>query len=197
MNAPRANSKRLFLAWLPVAVWIGIIVLESTPTFGADHTIRWLAPIVNALFGHSALKYLDFINHIMRKTGHFTGYGILSLLFYRGWREITLIQFETKLKPVLGTPEFLKTLRRIWCPRATALAILSTAFIASLDEFHQSFLPNRTGVFRDVILDTTGAIFFQALILAFSALPPKPSGRNRDHRRTIAAANSLPLSSTN
>jgi VanZ family protein len=37
------------------------------------------------------------------------------------------------------------------------LAILSTAVIASCDEFHQSFIPGRTGTPVDVLLDASGA----------------------------------------
>jgi VanZ family protein len=195
LTTVRSNSTRLFLAWLPAIFWIGIIMLESTPYFGADHTGSWLAAIVSPLFGHSALKYVDFVNHIMRKTGHFTGYGMLSFLLYRGWREITLIQLEDRLKPALRTPEFLKSLRRVWCARACTLAIFSTFLVASLDEFHQTFLPNRTGVFRDVLLDTTGALFFQAVILTFSAFPPKRSGTSAHmHTKEVGAQTSLPIS---
>jgi VanZ family protein len=196
LTTARSNSTRLLLAWLPAFFWIGIIMLESTPYFGADHTGSWLAAIVSPLFGHSALKYVDFVNHIMRKTGHFSGYGILSFLLYRGWREITLIQVEDRLKPALRTPEFLKSLRRVWCARASALAILSTFLVASLDEFHQSFLPNRTGVFRDVLLDTTGALFFQAVILTFSARAPRHSGTSEQSQaKGVGAGRSLPISS--
>lgn len=195
LTTVRSNSTRLILAWLPAIFWIGIIMLESTPYLGADHTGSWLAAIVRPLFGTSALKYVDFVNHIMRKTGHFTGYGILSFLLYRGWRELTLIQLEERLKPAMRTPEFLKSMRRVWCARASALAILSTFLVASLDEFHQTFVPNRTGMFRDVILDTTGALFFQALILTFSARPPK-SGRQSDTKiKQVSAGRTLPVSS--
>ncbi len=44
-----------------------------------------------------------------------------------------------------------------WRVEATILAIFSTALVASADEFHQSFLPSRTGTPLDVLLDTTGA----------------------------------------
>ena len=37
------------------------------------------------------------------------------------------------------------------------MAILVTFLVASADEFHQSFLPNRYGGFSDVLLDCCGA----------------------------------------
>jgi VanZ family protein len=39
-----------------------------------------------------------------------------------------------------------------------------TAFVASLDEWHQSFIPSRTGTPRDVALDTCAGIAAQVLI---------------------------------
>ena len=61
-------------------------------------------------------------------------------------------------------------LRAWWMslPRAgflldASLALLGTAIVASADEFHQSFLPNRTGVPSDVLLDCCGAIVLQLL----------------------------------
>jgi VanZ family protein len=41
--------------------------------------------------------------------------------------------------------------------RAHGLAILATCLVASADEFHQSFVPNRSGQFSDVVLDCCGA----------------------------------------
>ena len=40
-----------------------------------------------------------------------------------------------------------------------------TAVVASLDEWHQSFIPSRTGAVRDVVLDTCAGIGAQVLIL--------------------------------
>jgi len=40
---------------------------------------------------------------------------------------------------------------------------------ASADEFHQSFLPNRTGTPWDVLLDCSGALAMQLLVYVFHA----------------------------
>jgi VanZ family protein len=50
------------------------------------------------------------------------------------------------------------------------LALLGTALVASADEFHQSFLPNRTGVPSDVLLDCCGAIVLTLLVYIFVRL---------------------------
>ena len=44
-----------------------------------------------------------------------------------------------------------------WRVGIVVLAILSTAIVASCDEFHQTFIPSRTGTPVDVLLDTAGA----------------------------------------
>jgi VanZ family protein len=47
------------------------------------------------------------------------------------------------------------------------LALLGTALVASCDEWHQTFLPNRTGTPWDVLLDCTGAIILQLIVYVF------------------------------
>lgn len=83
---------------------------------------------------------------VLRKTGHFIGYATLSILLFRSWR---------------GTFPRLSTR---WCLQWATLAFVCTALVASLDEFHQSFLPSRTGTFRDVVLDSTAALVAQIVI---------------------------------
>jgi VanZ family protein len=46
----------------------------------------------------------------------------------------------------------------------TALALLGTAMTASADEYHQSFLPNRTSSPWDVLIDCCGALAMQLLV---------------------------------
>ena len=43
---------------------------------------------------------------------------------------------------------------------AAVISCLVTFFIAMLDEYHQTFVDGRTGVFDDVSIDTAGAITF-------------------------------------
>ena len=124
-------------AWLPVAIGIGIIALESTPLFGADHTsgpLRWL---FEAIFGIVSNARWDVFHHLIRKSGHFFGYGALGLVWLRAWW---------------------MTLPHSRFYQDAFLALLGTALVASLDEWHQSFLPNRTGSVSDVLLDCQGAI---------------------------------------
>ena len=127
--------------WLPVMAFAMVFAVESTPYFGADHTSDPLKRVVEAIFGYDVCVHWDLIHHFIRKTGHFMGYGIFSLICFRGFW-ITLQDTALQLPRQL---------------RAYGLAILATFLVASVDELHQSFLPNRTGQFSDVLLDCCGA----------------------------------------
>ena len=45
------------------------------------------------------------------------------------------------------------------------VSFLMTTLVASLDEWHQTFIPSRTGTVRDVILDSSAALTAQIVIL--------------------------------
>lgn len=123
-----------------------MIALESTNLGSSEHTARFLYPIFSFLFGLDPARFA-VCNAMLRKTGHFVGYFILSVLLFRSWRA-TFPRLSTR-----------------WCLQWAALAFLSTALVASLDEWHQSFLPSRTGTFRDVVLDSSAALVAQVLLL--------------------------------
>ena len=50
------------------------------------------------------------------------------------------------------------------------LALLGTSLVASLDEWHQSYLPNRTGSVWDALLDCTGSIALQLAVYIYMRL---------------------------
>jgi VanZ family protein len=137
MSSNRRGLKFWISAWLPVAIGIAVIAMESTVYFGSDHTsgpLRWL---FQAIFGPIGNSRWETIHHLIRKSGHFLGYGLIGLAWLRAWR-MTLpdLRFITD----------------------ALLAILGTGLLASWDEWHQSFLPNRTSSPWDVLLGCSGAV---------------------------------------
>lgn len=140
MNGRLAHILRY---WLPVAIWLAIIVVESTDALSSAHTGHFLAAFLTALFGPVSRHYTRLLNEVLRKSGHFVGYGTLCLLFFRALRA-----------------SFSGTVRR-WALSAIGL----TCVVASLDELHQSFIPSRGGRVRDVFLDTFGAACMLLLVL--------------------------------
>ena len=136
-------------AWVPVAIGILVIATESTEYFGADRTsgpLRWLW---EHLFGAVSNGRWSMIHHYIRKSGHFTGYGLVALTWLRAlWMSFPRLSFQ----------------------RDALLALFATALIASADEIHQTLLPNRTGLARDVVLDCCGAIVMQFVFFLFLKL---------------------------
>jgi VanZ family protein len=144
-------------AWLPVAIGIGVIALESTTWFGANHTSHPLRWLWEHLFGPVSVARWDLIHHSIRKCGHFIGYGLIGVAWLRAWW-MTLPQSH-----------FLED---------TFLSLLGTALIASLDELHQSYLPNRTGSPWDVLIDCSGALTLQlAVYICLRIARPKRLAR--------------------
>jgi VanZ family protein len=146
--------------WLPVAIAVAIICVESTRTFSSQNTSNWLRPILERWFGPFQNNAWDLFHHYLRKTGHFIGYGTVGLTFLRAWLH-TLAR--------RGIPTLLS-----WRLESSMLAILSTAIIASGDEFHQTFLPSRTGTPVDVLLDTCGATTLCLLVWLICWSRPTP-----------------------
>jgi VanZ family protein len=145
----RGGFWSIFGAWLPVLFCMAVIATESTEMFGADHTTGPLRQLCEYLFGAISDDNWETIHFLIRKTGHFTGYGILSLAWFRAFRlslRVPGYPFRNWIKP-------------------HALAMLGTLFVASSDEIHQTFLPNRTGTFHDVLVDCSGALIMQVIAL--------------------------------
>jgi VanZ family protein len=145
-NRPRSGFWYWVYIWLPVAIGIAVIMVESTESFGSDHTSEPLRRLFEAIFGRVSPADWEIIHHYIRKSGHFLGYGFIGLAWLRAWWF---------------------TLPRSRFLQDAFLALLGTAVIASCDEWHQSFLPNRTSSVWDVLLDCTGAIVLQLIVYLF------------------------------
>jgi VanZ family protein len=153
------NSDRheVLKAWIAAILWLIVIAIESTTYLSAHNTSRILYPILHFLFGMD-WAHFEHWHFYIRKTGHVIGYATLSFLLFRAWRA-TL--------PVMSSAR--------WSLRWTTIAILGTALVASLDEWHQSFIPSRTGAVSDVVLDTCAGIAAQILVFLWLSKQEKRS----------------------
>jgi VanZ family protein len=151
------SPTRKLLAWLPTLFWVGVIASFSTDTFSAAHTGSILSRILRAIYGPISHHQFEQVHFFIRKTAHFTVYGILGCLAFLSWRK-TLPSSQ----------------RWTWGWSGLAMSVVFVA--ASADEFHQTFIPSRTGTSRDVLLDLVGALFFQIVIALFL----RKRGRERD-----------------
>ena len=157
MLSSRRGVRFWISAWLPVLIGIAAIATESTPTFGADRTAHPLQWLLQLIFGPISDSTFDVIHHLIRKSGHFIGYGLIGLAWLRAWR---------------------MTYPRLHFLSACVESLLCTALLATWDEWHQSFLPNRGSSPWDVLLDCCGASAMYVLVyLWLRAYRPERLGR--------------------
>jgi VanZ family protein len=124
--------------WLPVIGWAAFIFLFSTSTFGAEQTGAFVLPLLERLFPWLSDAQRVIVHGVIRKTAHLVEYGILSVLWFRALR------------------------RGAWGFGASqALSLGAVAIYAVSDEWHQSFVLNRTGAAADVGFDIAGACIAQ------------------------------------
>lgn len=145
--------------WWPVAVWLGVIRLESTGMASSRNTFHLLYQTLSFFFGRVNYQLVAEMDHVLRKSGHFIGYAVLSGLTFLALRNTHRDGILSSLKPIWG-----RTLGDLWRMEWSLIAITLTVVTASLDEIHQTFLPFRTGRWQDVVLDTSGAFVLQLLI---------------------------------
>ncbi len=124
---------------------------------GADQTSGPLRFLFQAIFGPVSSAHWEIAARLLRKSGHFLGYGAIGLAWLRAW----WLTFPHS--------RFLQD---------AILALLGTALLASADEYHQTFLAKRTGSSWDVLLDCCGAIVLQLVLYLFlRLLRPKKLAR--------------------
>jgi VanZ family protein len=129
----------LFLRyWLPVLVWMTLIFSASADKASYTHSSRFFEPLLRWLFPHLPTATVEEVHHLFRKLCHLTEYAVLAWLV---WRAIH--------KPARHD-------RRPWRWGEAGLALGVVFAYASSDEFHQLFVPGRTGLFSDVLIDTAG-----------------------------------------
>ncbi len=131
--------------WFAAILWLGLIAAESSNMASAENTGQILYALLHFLLGVVPAHFLVW-HFYLRKTGHFVGYFMLSLLLFRSWRATF---------PFPGIP---------WSVQWARISFFMTALVACLDEWHQSYLPKRTGSLHDVLLDCTAALVAQLVI---------------------------------
>jgi VanZ family protein len=139
-------------AWIAAVLWLIVIAIESSALLSSHNTSRFLYPLLHYLFAVD-LEHFENWHFYIRKGGHVFGYAMLSFLLFRAWRAtLPSVSLEK------------------WTLQWASIAVLGTAIVASLDEWHQSYLPSRTGRWQDVVIDTSAGIGIQVLIFLWSLL---------------------------
>ena len=121
INKMNKRNKRSLLKiiwlWGPVFLQMGVILYYSSQPSGSESLEMFPLPA---------------------GIGHFGGYGLLSLFFYRamnrgfGWLR--------------------------WNLRVAVIAVFISSLYGVWDEFYQSFIPGRYSTITDVLIDVSGAV---------------------------------------
>lgn len=128
---------------------MAFVLFASTANFSASNTSRIIRPLLLWLFPNITEPTLLQVHFFVRKCAHFTEYALLALLAARAFRTSSL-----------------SALRRSWWLASFALV----AVVALTDEYHQSFLPSRTGTIYDSLLDMTGGATALAVLALWLAV---------------------------
>ena len=131
------NFKRLLKNWLPVFIWLGVIFLGSSDLMSAEHTSRFIVPFLRWLKPDISPETLASIHFIVRKCAHLGEYAVLALLLLRA---ATLTNLKRSLAILYVS---------VW---------VACLFVATTDEFHQTFVASRGASATDIMIDSGGAI---------------------------------------
>jgi VanZ family protein len=105
--------------------------------------------MIEFFFPNASPDTFQAIHFIIRKSAHFTVYGILSFLAIRSFRLSGLA----------------------W--KSFMLALVVVLVVASLDELNQSFEPSRTSAISDVFLDLSGGAAVALIVFLFGRIRGK------------------------
>lgn len=159
----KPTARVLARNWWPVAVWLGIIRIESTDLASSRNTGSLLYNVLSFFYPRISPWFVWHLDGILRKSGHFVGYAILSCLVFFALRNT----YRDRLRPALRRAWGIY-LRDYWRWEWMSIGMLATIVTASLDEIHQTFIPSRTGRWQDVIIDSSGAAVLQVILYLYS-----------------------------
>jgi VanZ family protein len=124
--------------WLPPLGWMLLIFTGSSDAKSYQHTSLLVEPFLHWLFPHMTQAHVEAIHHLIRKCGHLTEYAVFALLLWRAVRQ-----------PV-------KNDSCPWRWGEAGVALTLVLLYAASDEFHQRFVPTRTPLASDTLIDTCG-----------------------------------------
>lgn len=146
--------KRIFI--LLSILWMGVIfVYSAQPGDESTETSIWAGMTFGRIFVphfeewscEQQIEFAEKIDHPVRKAAHFTEFAILGFFVTGAYADNNLHSKSPKKH------------RRFLVPW-----IIGSIY-ASMDEFHQRFVPERNGNLKDVLLDSSGVAFGVLMML--------------------------------
>lgn len=145
------------ISWLVVIIWMLVIFHFSSEVKGDSNntSLGVTEMVVNMIekMMPSIQIDVDNFNHIVRKLAHFSIYLVLGILVMNAMR----------LSGMVGV-------------RFVYVALLICVVYAVSDEIHQMFVPGRGPQFRDVLIDSSGAVVGIGIYFGVSGLVRRVRG---------------------
>lgn len=126
----------------PPLLWMVFIFFMSTDTFSLNKTGSIIIPVLKFLLPFFSPDIIEGLHHALRKGAHFIEYAVLSLLWFRA-----INRGFTR-----------------WKLYHAFLSFAITSIYAFTDEYHQSFIEDRSSSILDVLLDSSGALTSQVAL---------------------------------
>ncbi|WP_139902333.1 VanZ family protein [Clostridium thermarum] len=127
-------NKRKMKVLLLIAWMIIIFLFSQQPADVSNENNEFIVYIFDLLGIDLNGAFGAFTDFAIRKTAHFTEYFILYILFFNVFNE------------------------KYSLTRALIYSLVGVFLYACTDEFHQLFVPGRSGKAVDVLIDTTGGL---------------------------------------
>jgi VanZ family protein len=121
--------------WIPVVLWAGFIFYFSTDTFSSAKTAAAYGGLISRLFPSLTTQQIQTVDLVVRKFGHWAEYCIFAVLLMRA---------------IDAGP------RTSWNWRSAFWALVLVLVYAASDELHQAFVPSRSALIADVLIDFLG-----------------------------------------
>ncbi len=147
--------RRRLWRYSPAVAWACFILFASSASFSASNTSRIIRPLLLWLYPEISEATLAHVHFLVRKAAHFSEYALLALLAARA--------FLTSSRAALA---------RLWWLAAFA----AVACVSLTDEYHQSFVPTRTGTIYDSLLDMAGGATALACLALWLRLGRRKAG---------------------
>jgi len=157
-NHGAGSISRFLRYWLPVLLWMAVIFTASADVKSYQHSSTLFEPLLHWLCPQLSQPTVERLHHLFRKCGHLTEYAVLALVLWRA----------------IHQPD--KKIPRAWRWDEAGLALAVVFLYAASDEFHQIFVPTRTPLVSDVMIDTLGGALGLLLLWAVGKIfKPRPT----------------------
>lgn len=159
------HKKRIVIAFLIIAVGcvLGMFYFSNQNgdtshglSYGIVlHILKWLSIDPN-----ETITAMNLCDYIIRKIAHFTEYTALGI----------------------GLCGLMQVLIKRYCG---IIAVVLGAALAALDEFHQLFIPGRSALVSDVVIDTCGVIVGSMILTMIVLLREKRHWVQEQNKHTL------------